>query len=168
MLITKHQPLNVNILHILISMKQTTHPIRHHASADAYELHLFGSWRNAQYTRGMVWRAVNIPEPQSASGKDDLISRKMRRVVRFPFSLPKNESTNSVIVFMFKQIVNHHFLQKAWFFFFGKKKAAWSNHPMKMRRFFRPPSFHPSCPLAATAHAQYLPAPPMIGPNKET
>ena len=88
-LITKHQPLNVNILHILISMKQTTHPIRHHASADAYEFHLFGRWRNAQYARGMVWRAVNIPEPQSASGKDDQISWKMRRVVRFPFSLPK-------------------------------------------------------------------------------
>ena len=37
---------------------------------------------------------------------------------------------------------------------------------------FCPPVFHrtrcPSCPLAAIAHAQYLPTPPRIGPNKET
>ena len=129
-------------------MKQTTHPIRHHASADAYELHLFGSWRNAQYARGMVWRAVNIPEPQSASGKDDQISRKMRKVVRcthytarLRFPLFPSKKTSQPIAWLLlcsTKLSTTTSSKKLGCCFFRKKKSAWSNHPMKMRGFFRP------------------------------
>ena len=141
-------------------MKQTTHPVRHHASADAYELHLFGSWRNAQYARrhGLegskhTWATISIGEGWSNITEDAKSCEMPPLHYQIEISPLPFQKTSHPIAWLFlcsTKSSNHHFLQKAWVVFFFRKKSnpPGRSTPWKCGDFF----FRPRLLFTQVAH----------------